>query len=270
MKNTEASSSYHTISSLNSKPIPEEFKDNIDPKSALLLQTQIDRTNHQPPKDKETSFLLQSLLSNIIFLCAGSFYMTVSVWDLIPPESNNALEVYNWIGRLAPITYLVNSLIDIKLAHRIRVHRKKTKANAEQQEVMNNNIFNDDLSTRSNNTHNNSFEKMRKHAAHRRELGAALTFFIAALFGTLVIVAEGNGGSDNLQTFLDRVSIHSYMLSALFAFMGSAILRGECQKVDLNDSGSLENLGDFFFLIGSIVGTCQEYNRSSLLLIFQC
>lgn len=211
-------------------------------------------------KDKEGSFLLQSLLSNLIFLCAGTLYMIGSIWDITPPndEETRANEVYNWIWRLAPITYLFNSMIDIKLADRIRRHRKKIKlvtASSSSSSDRNVRLIMSDGDERGlNNDNRNSFEKIRKHAAHRRELGAALSFFVAALYGTFVEIAEATGGDDMLLLFLDRVSIHSYLLSALLALAGSDIVKGKCRQLDFNDSASLENLGDVFFFIGSVVG----------------
>jgi hypothetical protein len=99
---------------------------------------------------------------------------------------------------------------------------------------------------------------LRKFAAHRRDLSAAVSFFLAALASVFSVIAEWLGASDETLAGFDGLSVHLYMLSAVIAILGSRIFaKGEhrCSFLTLNfqDADTLETLGDLFFLIGSFV-----------------
>jgi hypothetical protein len=224
--------------------------------------------------EKEISFLVQSTMSNMVFLTAGAMYLTTAIWDLRPPKSPTDILVYNIIGYMAPITYLFNSLIDIHLANRIRRYKKKKKRASSLQLLDENNNSNaafkrseqeqeqaTNITTKSTTKGNKlNKEKVRKFAAHRRELSAAMSFFIAALFSVLSILAEWMGDNETTMAILDGISVHTYVISAIIAIVGSRIVTRRnidtcCLSLATlsNDADTLETLGDVFFLIGSIV-----------------
>ena len=229
--------------------------------------------------EMEDIFLLQSTLSNTVFLIAGSFYLTVSIWDLKPPKNEVDIAAYDIIAYLAPFTYLLNSFIDIHLANRIRVYRKLKRREAtttyiQEQMITMTNSFH--ISNQDNNDDPaSSFrimkdhklkrkkdkskrKRLRKFAAHRRDLSAAISFFLAALASVLSVIAEWLGASDETLAGFDGLSVHLYMLSAVIAILGSRIFaktENRCSFLLLNlqDADTLETLGDLFFLIGSFV-----------------
>lgn len=228
--------------------------------------------------EMEDIFLLQSTFSNTVFLVAGSFYLTVTIWDLKPPKNEVDIAAYDIISYLAPFTYLLNSFIDIHLANRIRVYRKLKRREAttylQEQMVTMTNSFH--ISNQDNNYNpSSSFiimedhklkrkkkkskrKRLRKFAAHRRDLSAAIFFFLAALASVLSVIAEWLGASDETLAGFDGLSVHLYMLSAVIAILGSRIFaktENRCSFLLLNlqDADTLETLGDLFFLIGSFV-----------------
>jgi hypothetical protein len=122
---------------------------------------------------------------------------------------------------------------------------------------------NDTLKTSNNqkNTSNNrtrysktSLIRVRKFAAHRREFTAAFTFFIAALFSVLPVILPLTLGlsDDDAFTIFDGISIHTYMLSSIFALMGSIRALGHLDW-NLGKADTLETLGDLLFFGGSMV-----------------
>ena len=208
----------------------------------------------------------------------GAMYLSTAIWDLRPPQTPTDTLVYNIIGYTAPVTYLFNSLIDIHLANRIRRYKKKKKraislhlldeninmninaafkSEEEQEQEQEQAIH---ITTTPAKGKQINKEKVRKFAAHRRELSAAMSFFIAALFSVLSILAEWMGANETSMTILDCISVHTYVISAIIAIVGSRIVTRRnidtcCLSLaTLNsDADTLETLGDVFFLIGSLV-----------------
>jgi len=229
----------------------EDEQTDEDDRSTQTESFEVNPLKEAEKDEKEDSFLIQSTTSNTVFLTAGAFYLTVAIWDLKPPQNEADILAYNTIGYMAPITYLINSVIDIHLANRIRRHRKMKKRAAEPQPT-------DTHETTITKVKTSKRRRLRKFAAHRRGLSAATSFFIAALFSVLSIIAEWLGGSDRSLAYFDGISVHTYMLSALIAIVGSRIvtrsINGCCLSLmNLHDADTLETLGDLFFLIGSFV-----------------
>lgn len=105
--------------------------------------------------------------------------------------------------------------------------------------------------------------RIRRHFGHRRELSAATTFGFAAVFGLWSAVGDAAGNMDESLVYrLDMISIHVYLLSAVFALVGPRRLQQESGSDEFNllqpfsfleDTQALENLGDAFFGIASII-----------------
>jgi hypothetical protein len=107
--------------------------------------------------------------------------------------------------------------------------------------------------------------RLRRHMGHRRELSAAATFGVAATFGLTAALLDLSGTvGAALPARLDSVSIHMYLVSAVFALCGarrSTSSPGAAATTgDDNPRGplwgnaeALESVGDAFFGIASII-----------------
>lgn len=104
---------------------------------------------------------------------------------------------------------------------------------------------------------NNMMSNLRRHFGHRRDLSSATTFGAAAIFGTASSIAWAAGTMDeDLVNRLELVSIHLYLLSAVFALVG----RRQENTVQctgfwdfFEDAQALENVGDSLFGIASVI-----------------
>ena len=242
----------------------------------------------------------------------GAMYLTTAIWDLRPPQTPTDTLVYNIIGYMSPVTYLIKSLIDFNLANRInladrlRWHKKReeralqrqesTKSTPENGAALRNKhrnaikkskrkvrflnghpnttpengvaLLNEHpnaikknilkkvplINEHPNTTQSNTFKKERKFSAHRRDIVAAMIFFVAASFSVISILAAWlSAGDEKSLTTLDGISVHAYMISAIIAIVGSCNRRCCLSLAKLSDADTLETLGDILFLIGSIV-----------------
>mmetsp|Transcript_59355 Transcript_59355/g.88125 ORF Transcript_59355/g.88125 Transcript_59355/m.88125 type:complete len:437 (+) Transcript_59355:227-1537(+) len=105
--------------------------------------------------------------------------------------------------------------------------------------------------------------RIRTHFGHRRELSSATAFGAAAIFGVWSAVGDASSKMDaTMVTLLDSVSIHLYLLSAIFALCGRTQRPHQQENDDhrtktplsfLEDAEALEDLGDVFFGVASIV-----------------
>uniref|UniRef100_A0A7S2A0Q5 Uncharacterized protein n=1 Tax=Ditylum brightwellii TaxID=49249 RepID=A0A7S2A0Q5_9STRA len=96
-----------------------------------------------------------------------------------------------------------------------------------------------------------------------RELSLATAFGAAAIFGVWSAVGDASSKMDaTMVTLLDSVSIHLYLLSAIFALCGRTQRPHQQENDDhrtktplsfLEDAEALEDLGDVFFGVASIV-----------------
>lgn len=95
------------------------------------------------------------------------------------------------------------------------------------------------------------------HFGHRRDISSATTFGAAAIFGTASAIGWASGAmNDNMISRLEMVSIHLYLLSAVFALVGRS-KETPVQRTGLmdffEDAQALENVGDSIFGLASIV-----------------
>lgn len=204
--------------------------------------------------------LAWSTLSDSFFLVGGICYMTLSVWDIVEPEINNAAAwkktLYGLLENSGPIVYLINSAIDVRWAKNIHKTDKQKRRQQRQRLQYSNNDPSEDQNKVKEKLH-----RVRKFAAHRRGLLAAATFGVAAFFGVLDEFVRDTGetyynntlvsGSD--RGWLDFLSVHCYLLSAMFAVTGQRTKpRTLCSLKFFNDPDMLEDLGDKLFLIGCL------------------
>jgi hypothetical protein len=278
---TSSNKDFKTWKFTENDPNSYRYQSDDDDRSTSILEDsfEVNPMKEIEKNEMEDSFLLQSTLSNTVFLVAGSFYLTVSIWDLKPPKNEVDIAAYDIIAYLAPFTYLLNSFIDIHLANRIRMYRKlkrrETMYLQEQMVTMTNSFHNYNQNDNNNDPSLSSSyiigehpikqkkkkskrKRLRKFAAHRRDLSAAISFFLAAFASVLSVIAEWLGASDETLAGFDGLSVHLYMLSAVIAILGSRIFsksENRCSflLMNLQDADTLETLGDLFFLIGSFV-----------------
>ena len=99
--------------------------------------------------------------------------------------------------------------------------------------------------------------KLRRHFGHRRDLSSATTFGLAAIFGTASAIGWASGNmSEDMVYKLDVVSIHVYLLSAVFALVGrrqETPMKFTGIMDFFEDARAMENVGDMLFGIASIV-----------------
>lgn len=205
--------------------------------------------------------LAWSTLSDIFFLVGGMFYIIMSVWDIVEPEITAAWKksLYGLFENAGPIVYLINSVIDVRWAKDShKTDKRKRRRQRQQRQTL-------QSSTNSNPSEEQTevkekLHRVRKFAAHRRGLLAAATFGVAAFFAVLDEFVWDTGetyyndtmipGSD--RGWLDFFSVHCYLLSAIFAVTGQRTKPRTCYLNFFNDPDMLEDLGDTFFLIGTL------------------
>ena len=79
--------------------------------------------------------LLKSIISNTFFLFAGIFAVASGLWELFPDSAESNYRSLYVLECLEPISYLINSIIDVHLAQRIlqlKKSRRKEIASAAQ------------------------------------------------------------------------------------------------------------------------------------------
>lgn len=104
-------------------------------------------------------------------------------------------------------------------------------------------------------------DRLRRHAAHRRNILAALTFGLAAVLAVVAVCIEYVQLDAAAQTAvaLDAVSVHIYVISAVLSVSGKRTrpwLSPTCCSPSVplwSSPEGLEDLGDLFFLVGSLV-----------------
>ena len=279
-----------------------------------------------------------SIRSNAFFVTGGLIYLIATSWDWniysTPYEAKGVIDdlhnvlntpqyiFYQLLWIMGPFVYLLNSFIDVKWALLQRERDAQEKEHRESSSLRRSHLEAILMNTNSSVEHplhqqNSSQRKrhhlrinavlkrpktllrrMRKHIGHRRQLGAATTFgiaaglsVIAALLGLLV-----TDGSDSIVSqdskdmlsiwvgWLESGSIHMYLVSAMLALWRSpwkssgtgtstdsstaTILAANSAVIVNNDNNtpwysrteSLETLGDIFFGIAAMVdvGLCDS------------
>ena len=195
-----------------------------------------------------------SMLSDLFFLGGSLGYLFLAIWDAISPPAFAFSEIiYHIVEATGPVVYMLNSAIDVYWANLVRTKDKMKRQLSNRQLVS---PFTEENSKPKRKK--SKLLKIRKHAAHRRGLLAALSFGGAAFFAMVDLLIWYFGdyektmiaGSD--RAIIDALSVHLYLLSAIFAVTGKRT-RPRTFAFSLMDPDNLEDLGDFFFLVGSLV-----------------
>jgi hypothetical protein len=200
--------------------------------------------------------LFWSYLSDLFFIAGGLIYVFIALWDVIwPPEDNRN---YYVLDVLAPTVYFLNSMIDMEWAGQVkRRERFKKNMTLGWEDLRFSIASNKDQSTPIAAEPIPWYHRIRKHAAHRRTILAALTFGIAALFGVSSVLMGYRDGAVGLLwcNKLDSVSDHAYLLSAIITMTGKRIRPWlQTSPVPIsNNPEMLEDLGDLLFLLGSLM-----------------
>lgn len=204
-----------------------------------------------------SSDLAWSMLSNRCFMFGASADLLSSVWDVVgaPPASHNL--IYAIMASLAPFVYLINSVIDVKWAEHSSLtssdaaeHQKQPpeidspmhlytsvqqlQYNTSSSEILREvrlkkaitpeRYFINARRRIKTFSPKRQLVKVMKRSAHRHEYFSAATFGVAALFSVVdLILLDFSGsyertilpGSD--RAFFDAWSVHTYLLSAIFA-----------------------------------------------------
>jgi hypothetical protein len=226
-----------------------------------------------------------SILSNAFFVAGGLIYVIGSCWDYAMysaaanPEDldlHSILRIqeyviYQAVWIMGPLVYFLNSVIDVKWALIV----KERDARRRHLEKLLVDMPDTPLGKRSGRARIKAalmrpkmlLKRMRRHIGHRRQLGAATTFGIAAFLGIIAAVCSllatdtSLGQADYLSDWaatLESASVHMYLVSAIFA-----LWRSPTANVSVSSSlagvpwysnvESLETLGDVFFGSASLI-----------------
>jgi hypothetical protein len=237
--------------------------------------------------------LFWSFLSDSFFIAGSVAYIIISMWDFLSQgsvETEGPLrnKWYILLDVLAPLVYLLNSIVDIEWAthvhqrlmdkHKLTRHWEETAASYAtlQQEVVQGEESS--LAANAEDNDGSSFlhcgiprgvpfwcRKLRKHAAHRRTVLAAFMFGIAASLAVIAaVVRTWLEYHPLVQAFsidakLDMVSDHVYLVSAVISLTGKRnrpwLSPGPMALGTRiwNDPERLEDLGDLLFFIGCVL-----------------
>jgi hypothetical protein len=248
-------SMHSTSSSTHSVDIPKQSPFFIVPKS--LPDIDDNSMNHVfEYMEHYEQDIFWSYLSDLFFITGGLIYVFLALWDFIwPPDGTRN---YFTFDVLAPTVYLLNSIIDMEWAGRIK-RRDRVKKNMKQgwEDWRFSTVSNKDQSTPIAEEPLPWYHRLRKHTAHRRSILAALTFGIAALFGVGSVLMGYRDGAVGLLwcNKLDSASDHAYLLSAIITMTGRRI-RPWLQTSSVHISNNpemLEDFGDLLFLLGSLM-----------------
>ena len=226
-------------------------------------------------------FLFAGLCYLVISIWDGYFY--IEAGDDAKSEMNNLDKaLYDIFAACGVFGYLIDSVIDIAWAKRIRERKRINK-------IMNNYLdghMNDPCTSPEDTikgglcgfvmpedndseyivTHTpkkrkirvkklkkkiwSQIKRVRKHAAHRRDLYAACWFGLASVCATFDLIYSDGG--TRLPFFF--MSVHFYLASAIFALTGTRS-RPISFHFSLYDPDFLEDMGDILFFVGSLVDT---------------
>jgi hypothetical protein len=213
-------------------------------------------------------------LSDSFFLFGGIAYVALSLWDYIGWNASSLL--YKSLMVLGPLVYLVNSIVDIIWANRVS---RRFKVRRRMQRLWNESSSGstttlptrpeDDATLQTDpvsitrlvclpvlwcsTTVSAQCHKIRRHAAHRRTVLAALSFGAAALAAFIAVLIDYSDGAELASDLCNNISIHMYIVSAVISVTGKRTRPWLAQRSCLDNHENLEDLGDLFFLIGSVV-----------------
>lgn len=242
---------------------------------SLNIETDSNASNSQDA-DHCYQDVLWSFLSDSFFIAGGICYVVLSVPQWNRASTSLCMTILQFV---APTVYLLNSMVDIGWAkdtkRRHQLKKKATEARMHcQVSLLDTPVPNEtQLQERLRNPailrgrNKPWYIRLRKHAAHRRTLMAAWTFGLAAFLSFMAVVVAHYASTNNFQSlffkewakWLDGMSVHVYILSALISVSGKrsrpwlGIDPCESGLAWLNNPETLEDLGDIFFLLGSLV-----------------
>ncbi|GKY99451.1 hypothetical protein MPSEU_000899600 [Mayamaea pseudoterrestris] len=200
--------------------------------------------------------LFWSFLSDSFFILGGGLYIIIAIWDASqqPPQTL----LYILLNIMAPLVYLLNSIVDVEWAYRVKKRLGTRRAVTETWNDWRLLLDGDDECTTDGQEGGDSgctvwYQRLRKHSAHRRTIVSAITFGIAAVFGLLAVLMEYR--NERLASASDSISVNVYILSAVLSCSGKRT-RPWLQTSSfyiMDDPERLEDFGDLLFLVGSLV-----------------
>ena len=244
-------------------------------------------------EDDTYSDIKMSILSNAFFLGGGVAYIVGTSWDWMlqgTPIDGGAdrlhFFLYQSIWLLGPLIYLLNAVVDVTWALRTSRKDKRRRALLKLKHSTSSGLSSAATSpatidTADNNTTTSELlcadslpcdvptqkkfraksrkfiRRIRRHFGHRRELSAALTFGIAALFAVAAAIPsilQLYGGA--LVGKFNAASVHFYLVSAVFSVCGSRPTPSAPGATALpwwENADTLESIGDAFFFVASMV-----------------
>lgn len=200
-----------------------------------------------------------SILSNAMFLSGGISYVVLSLWQS---------ERYYGLDLLAPSVYLMNSVVDVLWARHVAERAKMKRSmvigwDDWRMAAVNNGDSVPPLS-RNHTPKLMWYQKLYKHAAHRRSHLAAISFGLAALFAVLQVLVDWyHPNAEKWSGTMDSLSIYMYLLSSIVSISGKRTrpwFHGVSRLC--SSSSALEDCGDLFFLLGSLLDVILCDNKS--------
>lgn len=195
--------------------------------------------------------LLWSFSSDFCFILGSTLYLLLACCEFFQKD----VSYCSLLELLAPLAFLFNASVDIQWATQVRQRHQVKKAMKQ--------TF--DQSSDKNSTQETTglrwWQRIRIHTAHRRTVYAASTFGIAAFFALVSVLLDYGLMEDTRSWYsilFDGASDHMYMVSALIAISGRrtrpwfAPESQYCGSI-LNEPETLEDIGDFLFLVGSLL-----------------
>ena len=195
--------------------------------------------------------------SDLCFLLGSFLYCIVASMECFF-ELKPSLLCQDMLGLGGPLLFLMNSAIDVHWA----LHAKQRQGVKNRMKQ----TFEDALVVQGVEKQPAVWwwTKVRRHAAHRRTIYAATTFGVAALLAVISVLLEYSGddaGSNNndgyYASWFDWGSDHMYVVSAVIAISGKRTRPWFSSSTSywgaLQEPEFLEDMGDFLFLIGSVL-----------------
>lgn len=240
--------------------------------------------------------LFWSFLSDSFFMVGGVVYVVLSVWDYVGWDDETLS--YKTCMVMGPLVYLVNSMIDIMWANRVsrreKVRRRMQRLWAEAAAAMDAATEMVDTSSKGaddatltdetkdgpapevsalarwKNAAAQKLAKIRRHAAHRRTVLAAITFGLAALAAFVAVIIDYSDDANEapMVDVFNYISINTYVVSALISVTGKRTRPWLAHRTCWGNHETLEDLGDLFFLIGSVVdGVLCDFDLDETMLL---
>mmetsp|Transcript_12672 Transcript_12672/g.15999 ORF Transcript_12672/g.15999 Transcript_12672/m.15999 type:complete len:355 (+) Transcript_12672:178-1242(+) len=261
--------------------------------SEIILEALVKEAVRENDKD-----VYWSTLSNSLFLCGGVFYVIETLWDMKGGPSPGTYNLYVFVTIVGPLVYLANGTVDVMWAIRTKqqeLHQRNELCHPESSALSSSEMLALDIEnpttaeerdmTKAKSGRRRRFGKhfrarattllsrLTRHVGHRREVSAAASFAVAAFFDVMAAVAFSE--NEDKAGRLGDVSIHLYLISAMFALCGRRTTLPSEIVTWLNvwwDADRLEDLGDIFFGMGSlldvVVNDASLYDKAPWLLVF--